>query len=147
MTITDHPLHRSGRAGLPHPAPTLGDDAHSPERIGVTDVGQRKPSSDQPRHTIPSQPFPFTTTPEREVPVATNLKPKALDRSAVGGDSVVAREATNHRAKPLSLVGNRHVHTLSQFGFDLLKFPTQPLSNRLANHRVHSVTPLLPADM
>jgi hypothetical protein len=27
MTITNHPLHRSGRALLTHPAPALGDDA------------------------------------------------------------------------------------------------------------------------
>ena len=32
MTITNHPLHRSGRALLTHPAPALGDDAKSPER-------------------------------------------------------------------------------------------------------------------
>ena len=25
MTIADHPLHRSGRATLPRPAPTLGE--------------------------------------------------------------------------------------------------------------------------
>ena len=29
MTITNHPLHRSGRALLTHPAPALGDDAKS----------------------------------------------------------------------------------------------------------------------
>jgi hypothetical protein len=29
MTITNHPLHRSGRALLAHPAPALGDDAKS----------------------------------------------------------------------------------------------------------------------
>jgi hypothetical protein len=35
MTITNHPLHRSGRALLTHPAPALGDDAKSPEWIRV----------------------------------------------------------------------------------------------------------------
>src|SRR2546425_10920992 len=147
MTITDHPLPRSGRAELPHPAPALGDDAHALERIGMTDVGRWKPASDQPIHACPGQPLTFTATPKREVPVATNLKPKAEDSSAVGVDSVVAREATDHRAKPLSLFGNRRMHALSQFGFDLLKFPAQPLSSRLANHRIHSIAPLLPANM
>ena len=27
MAVADHPLHRSGRAAFPHPAPTLGDNA------------------------------------------------------------------------------------------------------------------------
>ena len=35
MTITNHPLHRSGRALLTHPAPALGDDAKSPQGISV----------------------------------------------------------------------------------------------------------------
>lgn len=41
MPIAGHPLHRSGRAELPHPAPTLGDDAQAHEGIGVTDVNRR----------------------------------------------------------------------------------------------------------
>jgi hypothetical protein len=40
MLITEHPFHRTGRAGLPHPAPTYGDDAKSAERIGMTDGSQ-----------------------------------------------------------------------------------------------------------
>jgi hypothetical protein len=35
MIIADHPLHRSGRAALPHPAPTSGDDAQTLGRIGM----------------------------------------------------------------------------------------------------------------
>src|SRR5262249_5803601 len=58
---------RSGRAELPHPAPTLGHNAHARQRIGMADDGRRKPSGEQPIHTIPRQPFPFTTTPQRVV--------------------------------------------------------------------------------
>ncbi len=47
MSIAEHPLHRSGRAALPHPAPTLGDDAQAHEGIGMTDVRERKPCSDK----------------------------------------------------------------------------------------------------
>jgi hypothetical protein len=35
MIITDHPFHRPGRAGLPHPALAPGNDAHSSQRIGM----------------------------------------------------------------------------------------------------------------
>jgi hypothetical protein len=147
MTITDHPLHRSGQAELPHPAPTLGDDAKALERIRVTNVGGRKPSIDQPIHMLPIQPLSFTPTPQRKVPVTANLEPEALDRSTVGRHAVVAGKAADHRPNPPSLFGNRRMHTLSQFGFDLLKFPTQPLANRLADDRIYAITPLLPANM
>src|SRR5215831_17345249 len=147
MTITNHPLHRSGRAELPHPAPTLGHDAHARQRIGMADDSRRKPSGEQPIHTIPRQPFPFTTTPQRVVPVVANLKPEPENSAAVAGHSVVADETTNHRAKPLSLFGNRRMHALPQLGLNLLKLATQPLSYRLADDRVHAVTSFLPANM
>jgi hypothetical protein len=73
MTITDYPLHRSGRAELPHPAPTLGDDAHAPEGIGVRDEWRRKPVGNQPRHAFPFQPLPLAAPPKRELPVAANM--------------------------------------------------------------------------
>src|SRR5579864_5885182 len=130
--IAHNPLHRSGLAGLPHPAPALGDDAKSPERVGVTDVGRRKPAINQPKHPCPIQSLFLTTAPKREVPVATDLEPKVLDGPVIGGHSVVAREAANHRTQPSSLYGNRHMHTLSEVGFNLLKFPAQPFANRLA---------------
>jgi hypothetical protein len=38
--IAHDPLHRSGRAELPHPAPTLGEDAQAHERIGMTDTSR-----------------------------------------------------------------------------------------------------------
>ncbi len=42
MIITHHPLHRSGRAGLPHPALASGNNAHASERIGVAYTGWRQ---------------------------------------------------------------------------------------------------------
>jgi integrase len=44
IAVTHDPLHRSGRAALPHPAPTLGDDAKPHERIGMADADGRKPA-------------------------------------------------------------------------------------------------------
>ena len=37
--IAHDPLHRSGRAELPHPAPTLGEDAQAHERIRMQSGG------------------------------------------------------------------------------------------------------------
>ena len=46
MPITGHPLHRSGRAALPHPAPTLGDERHALGGRRMTDArdGERVPA-------------------------------------------------------------------------------------------------------
>jgi hypothetical protein len=54
--ITHNPLHGSGRAGFPHPALALGDDAHATQRIGMTDRSRRQPANDQAPHTIPEDP-------------------------------------------------------------------------------------------
>jgi hypothetical protein len=51
--IAHNPLHRSGRAALPHPAPALGDDAEANERIGTTDASGRQPPDDVPLHPAP----------------------------------------------------------------------------------------------
>jgi len=41
--VAHDPLHRSGRAELPHPAPTLGENVQALIGIRVADVGARKP--------------------------------------------------------------------------------------------------------
>ena len=58
MTITHHPLHRSGRAGLTHPALALGDDAKSPQGIRMTDACRGQPAVDQPPHPLPGETRP-----------------------------------------------------------------------------------------
>ena len=42
MSATQHPLHRSVRARLPHTAPALGDDDQTLVGVGVADFGSRK---------------------------------------------------------------------------------------------------------
>src|SRR5580693_3538730 len=51
--IAHNPLHGSGRAGVPHPALALGDDAHAAQGIGMTDSRPRQPASDETPHAIP----------------------------------------------------------------------------------------------
>ena len=56
--IAHNPLHRSGQAELPHPAPTLGDNAQAHERIRMTDASRQKPPGDIMAHPVPrQQPF------------------------------------------------------------------------------------------
>jgi len=49
MTPSTDPDER----GFPHPALALGDNAHAPQRIGMTDRRQRQPASDETPHAIP----------------------------------------------------------------------------------------------
>ncbi len=44
--VAPDPLHRSGRAALPHPAPALGHYAKTLQRVWVADSSQREPSID-----------------------------------------------------------------------------------------------------
>jgi hypothetical protein len=42
--IAHDPLHRAGRAALPHPAPTLGNNAQAHERIRVANLSGWEPA-------------------------------------------------------------------------------------------------------
>ena len=79
MIIADHPLHRSGRAALPHPAPTSGDDAQALVRIGMADPDGWKPRGQQGHHATPRQVIALTAP-------AQCSPPHATDRAAEGSD-------------------------------------------------------------
>ena len=55
IAMARDPLRRSGRALLTHPAPTLGDNAHTRERIGVTNADRGEPAADMPPQAAPRQ--------------------------------------------------------------------------------------------
>src|SRR6516225_7499181 len=76
ITITHDPLHGSGRAGFPHPALALGDNAHTPQRIGMTDRGQRQPASDETPHTIPKDAAVLAPPRQRAMPKPADSEPK-----------------------------------------------------------------------
>src|SRR5579863_9774522 len=97
--ITHNPLHRSVRAAFPHTAPTSGDDAHSPQRIGVANGGGRKPAINEPIHSFPADTLPAPAHSERVVPVAAYLKSKVLDGLCIRRHPVVANKPADHRAE------------------------------------------------
>src|SRR6516225_162174 len=55
MSFQGATLHRSGRAGFPHPALALGDDAHAAQGIVMIDANRREPAIDQPPHSVPEE--------------------------------------------------------------------------------------------
>jgi len=103
MNIAEHPLHRSGRAALPNPAPTLGNDAQAHEWIRVADKGGREPSGDQGRHSSPRQVIALTATTQHPPPRATDRTAESTDRRASHRHAIVAHVTENNRAERCSV--------------------------------------------
>ena len=91
MPIAEHPLHRSGRAALPHPAPTLGDDAQAHERVRVADTGGRQPGGNQGRHPSPRQVIALTAMTQHSPPQAADRTSEGTDREAIRSFGFVRR--------------------------------------------------------
>ena len=109
MPITEHPLHRSGRAGLPHPAPTSGNDAKSAERIGMTDTSRRQPAIDMPLHPGPGETMALAAPPKRAHPQPADLESKGAQRRGVHRHAVVADVSPDDAAQPRALLAERAV--------------------------------------
>ena len=141
MIIADHPLHRSGRAALPHPAPTLGDNAQALGRIRVADAGGGKPVGDQGRHSAPRQVIALTTSTQHPPPQEADRPSEGTDRGAIHRDAVVAHVTENDRAQVFAHRWDRLVHATLEFRFHIPQLRLPPFAHRLAQHRVRSVLP------
>jgi hypothetical protein len=144
MIIADHPLHRSGRAALPHPAPTLGDNAQTHEWIGVADTSGRKPRVEQGPHAMPRQVIALATTAQHQPPHATDREAEHTDGRAVHRYAVVTHVTENHRTQVLANLRDGVVHACFELGFHRLKLRLQPFAHRLTQHRKPAL-PSLPA--
>ena len=147
MTITNNPLHRSGRALLTHPAPALGDDAKSPERIRVMQRGRWQPTVGQTDHLLPGQPPRLAATPQRPVPVTNDMKAKRRQRVLIGRHPVVPVVSPNHQPKPFTNFGHSQMHSFTKFRFDFLQLGSFPLVHRPPQHREHPVASLPGTDV
>ena len=145
--IAHDPLHGSGRAGFPHPALALGNNAHAAQRIGMTDSRHRQPASDETPHAIPEDAAVLAAPRQRAMPIPADSEPKNRQRRLVHGHSVVAKVSTHNRPQPLALFGDGFVHSSPKLGFHLIQLRLQPFPYRLPQHREPSIAPLLYADM
>ena len=116
MIIADHPLHRSGRAALPHPAPTSGDDAQTLGRIGMADAGGWQPSAQQGPHATPGQMISLTAPSQHSPPHQGHRSSEGNDCGAVHRDAVVAYVTENDRTQVLANLGDGVVHSTLEFG-------------------------------
>ena len=131
IMIAHNPLHRSGRADFPHPAPTSGNDAHAAQRKRMIYAHRRKPAVDQAPHPIPRYSAILASARKRPMPEPAYLESERAQRVAVHGHSVIADMSTHHRPQPLACVLNGSVHAQSQLGFHCVQLRLQPLTNRL----------------
>ena len=144
MPITEHPLHRSVQAHLMHTALTLGDDAHSPERIGMMEFHLRKPPIDNLFHLSPLQFAAVASAAQSFPPHLGYGEPESI-RSRVAGHAVISTVSFNDALEPLTLFFDRAVHSfMSQFLSYFRQLNSHLLSNRLSEDRVHAVAELYP---
>src|ERR1700723_3773171 len=135
MSIAEHPLHRSGRAALPHPAPTSGGDAQALRRIGMTDTDGRKVGLQQGRHTAPRQMVALTAPAQDSPPHLTQRSPEGSDRGAVPRDAVIMHVTENNRTQVRANLGDGVVHARFEFGLHRLKLRLPPFAHRLPQYR------------
>jgi hypothetical protein len=147
MPITEHPLHRSVRAHLMHTAPTLGDDAHSPQRIRVMQLWLRKPPIYDWFHFLPSQFAAVASASQGFPPHLSYNKTKHFQSNLIVGHAVIPVVSLNNAFQPLALIHNWIAHAPSQILFDFLKLSSHLLSNRSSQDRVHAVAALYPNDV
>src|SRR5580700_5958735 len=137
--IAHDPLHRSGRAELPHPAPTLGEDAQAHERIRMTNTSRWKPSRNIAPHAAPGQVVTLAATSQYRPPQVTRRLAKSAQRRAVQGHPVIAEMPQQDRAQVRSLFPNGRVQASPQFFFQSPQLSLPPLAHRLSQYREMSL--------
>src|SRR5271154_7224706 len=144
MIIADHPLHRSGRAALPHPAPTSGGDAQALGRIGMTDASGRKPGRDERPHAACRKMITLAAPAQHSPPDRAHRLPEGTYRRAIPRNAVVTHVTENNRTQVRANLGDGVVHASFKFGFHRPKLRLPPFAHRLAQHRKTTLT-CLPA--
>ncbi len=106
-----------------------------------------KPAVNHAPHPIPKHAGVLATPQESAVPEPTYLKPKRVQRRAVGRHSVITNVPTHDRPQPLAHFRDGVMHASFEFGLHLAQLRLQPFANRLPQDREASVPPLLPTDV
>src|SRR5215469_15866246 len=133
--IAHDPLPRSGRAELPHPAPTLGRDARAHERIRMTDSSRRKPARNVAPHAAPRQVITLAAMVQHRPPQIADCFAERTQRRAVHGHPVITEVAQQDRAQVRSLFPNGGVHAMLQFLLQGPQLGLPPLAHRLSQYR------------
>src|SRR5438128_9770231 len=150
MRLAAHPLHRSGRAALPHPAPVLGVNGKPPSqprrRIWLTDSRRRYPMANQPLKALPRQLAFLAPARKCVVPQVLDVVDKAVQRGAVERHSIILVVPSQHRSDPLALLFQWIMHSSPKLLFQSFQLRLHSLPHRLAHYREPSPS-RLPADV
>src|SRR5438093_1073043 len=132
--VTHNPLHRSGRAALRHPAPTLGDDAEANEWVGMPDADGRQPPVDVSAHPVPGHGVPTATATQDLPPQPPHGPAEGAESGTVHGHAVIA-VTENDRSQIGALLRDGTMQASAQLDFDLLQLGLPPRTHRLPQHR------------
>src|SRR4029077_21248110 len=146
IAMAHDPLHRSGRAALPHPAPTLGEDAEAHERIRMTNASRRKPPRDKASHAAPRQVVTLAATAQDRSPQVSHCGAKGAQRRAIPRYPVIPEVTQQDRAQVCSLFPNGRVQALPEFFLQSPQLSLPPLAHRLSQYREMPL-PSFPAAM
>ena len=130
MPVTQHPLHRSVRAELPHTAPALGRNDQTLVRVRVADMRDRKPVHYQAMHSTPGQVMGLTAAAQGAMPQPPHLEAERAQPRAVARHAEVPAMPGHHSPQVLALLGNGSVHAPSEFDLDGLEFGSQAFGTR-----------------
>ena len=144
MTIADYPLHRSGRAAVPHPAPTSGDPRQALVGVRMTNVGSRKPARRETRQARPRHPRGLAAATKRREPGAPECAAERHQARPIAWHAVVAGMPEQDRAQIRALFRDGLVQAAPQHEADLAQLGLPSLAHRLTPHRKLPV-PRLPA--
>jgi len=109
--LTGRPLHGSGRAGLPHPAPVLGDNAKTMQRIRMIVTDRRQVPIDQTAHPIPTDPSALAAPRQGARPEPSDLESEDRQRRSVHRDSMVMEVTFHDRTEPPAHLWDRVMHS------------------------------------
>src|SRR6185436_17993368 len=98
-------------------------------------------------HALPRQARLLAATPERAVPVATNMITKRTQRRQVRRHTVITIVSRHYRPQPIAHFSHALVHSFAKFRFDRLQLSSFPLTHRPPQYHEHPVAALLPADV
>jgi len=129
------PLHRSGRVELPHPAPTLGNDAQAHQRIRMTNTSRRKPEGKVAPHAAPRQVVTLAATSQHRPPQIAYRPAEGTQRRAIHGHSVIPEVTQQDRAQVSARFPDGRVQASLQLFFQSPQLGLPPLPHRLSQHR------------
>src|SRR4029453_9330271 len=150
MPIAGHPLHRSGLAELPHPAPVSGDDykprAQPLQWVRMTDSRCGSPALHFPCEALPREFRLLAPAPQRFVPEPSHMVDKGVQTRTVEGHTIVLIVSPQHRTYPLALFPQVGMHASLKLLLQFFQLRLHPLPHRLAKHRIPP-TSCFPANM